>query len=154
MGRGRSEAGTTGVSDAVCLRNCARSSTDRAFDYGSKGWGFESLRARSFETATNKALTSNLLVGALFVDEHQLPSPPRIRGGTAAKYSSGVLASRAVVVGRGVLGGRLLVEFGAEPPQRVAGGLVGYLGVDLHRHRHAAVPEDRHGNARVDVEGG
>jgi hypothetical protein len=24
----------------------ARSSTDRAFDYGSKGWGFESLRAR------------------------------------------------------------------------------------------------------------
>ena len=24
----------------------ARSSTDRAFDYGSKGWEFESLRAR------------------------------------------------------------------------------------------------------------
>src|ERR1700722_5722899 len=39
------------------LKTCARSSTDRAFDYGSKGWGFESLRARSFETATHKALT-------------------------------------------------------------------------------------------------
>ena len=68
------------------------------------------------ETATNKAPTSNLLVGALFVDEDQLPSPPRIRESTAAKYSSGVLASRAVVVlavvvGRGVLGGRLLIEW-------------------------------------------
>ena len=29
-----------------CSTTCARSSTDRAFDYGSKGWGFESLRAR------------------------------------------------------------------------------------------------------------
>src|ERR1019366_8181302 len=27
-------------------RTCARSSTDRASDYGSEGWGFESLRAR------------------------------------------------------------------------------------------------------------
>ena len=26
---------------------CARSSTDRASDYGSEGWGFESLRART-----------------------------------------------------------------------------------------------------------
>src|SRR5262245_19204961 len=28
-------------------KHCARSSTDRASDYGSEGWGFESLRARS-----------------------------------------------------------------------------------------------------------
>ena len=28
-------------------RHCARSSTDRASDYGSEGWGFDSLRARS-----------------------------------------------------------------------------------------------------------
>ena len=28
---------------------CARSSTDRASDYGSEGWGFESLRAHSSE---------------------------------------------------------------------------------------------------------
>ena len=28
-------------------RRCARSSMDRASDYGSEGWGFESLRARS-----------------------------------------------------------------------------------------------------------
>ena len=32
--------------DAICCRDCARSSTDRASDYGSEGWGFESLRAR------------------------------------------------------------------------------------------------------------
>ena len=31
---------------AVCCSHCARSSTDRASDYGSEGWGFESLRAR------------------------------------------------------------------------------------------------------------
>ena len=34
------------VLDAVLCRDCARSSTDRASDYGSEGWGFESLRAR------------------------------------------------------------------------------------------------------------
>ena len=65
------------------------------------------------ETATDEALTSNLLVGALFVDEDQLPSPPRIRGSTAPKYNSRVLASRAVVVGRGFRRRRLLVEFGS-----------------------------------------
>jgi hypothetical protein len=66
------------------------------------------------ETATNKALTSNLLVGASFVDEDQLPLAAPDQGSTAAKYSSRVLASRAVVVGRRFRGGRLLVEFGAE----------------------------------------
>jgi hypothetical protein len=34
-------------SSATQLKTCARSSTDRASDYGSEGWGFESLRARS-----------------------------------------------------------------------------------------------------------
>ena len=29
------------------MGSCARSSTDRASDYGSEGWEFESLRARS-----------------------------------------------------------------------------------------------------------
>jgi hypothetical protein len=58
------------------------------------------------ETATNEALTSNLLVGALFVDEDQLPSPPRIQESTAAKYSSRALASRAVVVVLAVVVGR------------------------------------------------
>ncbi len=32
---------------ASAKRRCARSSMDRASDYGSEGWGFESLRARS-----------------------------------------------------------------------------------------------------------
>jgi hypothetical protein len=44
--RGRPEPGTTKALDAVCCSVCARSSTDRASDYGSEGWGFESLRAR------------------------------------------------------------------------------------------------------------
>ena len=39
------------VAECVSLypakRRCARSSMDRASDYGSEGWGFESLRARS-----------------------------------------------------------------------------------------------------------
>ena len=32
----------------LSLKSSARSSTDRASDYGSEGWGFESLRAHSF----------------------------------------------------------------------------------------------------------
>jgi len=46
------------------------------------------------------------------------------------------------------------VELVAQPPERVPGHLVGYLGVDLHRERYAAVPEYRHGDARVHVERG
>src|SRR6516165_5497405 len=42
----RSPARTATARSAVCCRDCARSSTDRASDYGSEGWGFESLRAR------------------------------------------------------------------------------------------------------------
>jgi hypothetical protein len=68
----------------------------------------------------------------LCVGENQLPSPPWIRGSTAAKYSRGILASRAAVVlavalGRGVLGGRLLVELGAEPPSASPVALSGTL---------------------------
>ena len=39
--------------DTVCLSRCARSSTDRASDYGSEGWGFESLRARTSEAGSD-----------------------------------------------------------------------------------------------------
>ena len=42
----RPAAATVRVRSAVCCSDCARSSTDRASDYGSEGWGFESLRAR------------------------------------------------------------------------------------------------------------
>ena len=38
---------TERVSLYPAKRRCARSSMDRASDYGSEGWGFESLRARS-----------------------------------------------------------------------------------------------------------
>ena len=37
---------TLGMCPARCRGTRARSSTDRASDYGSEGWGFESLRAR------------------------------------------------------------------------------------------------------------
>ena len=45
--------------------NCARSSTDRASDYGSEGWGFESLRARSVLRQTTRPLTSGNAGGGL-----------------------------------------------------------------------------------------
>src|SRR5674476_4692 len=53
-------AGLTGSVSRRCARgsrtrHCARSSTDRASDYGSEGWGFESLRARSVETDETRA---------------------------------------------------------------------------------------------------
>ena len=38
------------------LRHRARSSTDRASDYGSEGWGFESLRAHSCFSCGNPCL--------------------------------------------------------------------------------------------------
>src|ERR1700760_5107805 len=41
------QQGTSWTPRAVdCRGTSARSSTDRASDYGSEGWGFESLRAR------------------------------------------------------------------------------------------------------------
>ena len=46
LGSDAPASGTSRVLDAVCCSVCARSSTDRASDYGSEGWGFESLRAR------------------------------------------------------------------------------------------------------------
>src|ERR1700760_3501825 len=44
---GRRTTGPTWTQSVVNYpRTSARSSTDRASDYGSEGWGFESLRAR------------------------------------------------------------------------------------------------------------
>ena len=40
-----------GAASRVHWPPCARSSTDRASDYGSEGWGFESLRAREDKVA-------------------------------------------------------------------------------------------------------
>ena len=45
-------------------------------------------------------------------------------------------------------------ELVAQPPERGPGRLVGHLGVDLHRERDTAVPEDRHRDPRVNVERG
>ncbi len=45
-------------------------------------------------------------------------------------------------------------ELVAQPPERGPGRLVRYLGVDLHRERDTAVPEDGHRHPRVNVEAG
>lgn len=41
---------------------CARSSTDRASDYGSEGWGFESLRAHQRKSSVSVPIRSFLFV--------------------------------------------------------------------------------------------
>ncbi len=45
--RSRYRRGKAPLCRSVCWVTCAGSSTDRASDYGSEGWGFESLPARS-----------------------------------------------------------------------------------------------------------
>ena len=54
-----------------------RSSTDRAFDFGSKGWGFKSLRVR--QTKTTEFVYPNARIGrmarALFLFELNAPPP-------------------------------------------------------------------------------
>jgi hypothetical protein len=54
---------------------CARSSTDRASDYGSEGWGFESLRARQVKGLYPRGLGS--LANGLANTGHQLASTAR-----------------------------------------------------------------------------
>ena len=71
-------------------RHSARSSMDRASDYGSEGWGFESLRARSGPPRCDPP------VGVLHFEKHSFGSafscPPRRRRGRRARRDR---ASRA-----------------------------------------------------------
>ena len=46
----KATGGSNPLASATQLKTSARSSTDRASDYGSEGWGFESLRARSYNS--------------------------------------------------------------------------------------------------------
>ena len=68
-------------------------------------------------------------------------------------------AVRALVeVGRRVVevaerGGGWPVELVTEPPERVSGLRGGHLGVDLHRERDAAMSQDAHSHAGMDLEG-
>ena len=48
-----------------------RSSTDRAFDFGSKGWGFKSLRVR--QTKTTKFVYPNARIGRTAFVPFDLP---------------------------------------------------------------------------------
>ena len=67
------------VSLCSAKRQSARSSMDRASDYGSEGWGFESLRARSGPPRCDPP------VGVLHFEKHSFGSafscPPRRRRG-------------------------------------------------------------------------
>ena len=78
------------VSLCSAKRQSARSSMDRASDYGSEGWGFESLRARSGPPRCDPP------VGVLHFEKHSFGSafscPPRRRRGRRARRDR---ASRA-----------------------------------------------------------
>jgi hypothetical protein len=67
---------------------------------------------------------------------------------TAAAYSNSGLLVIAGKVSTGVAQGL------AEPPERVLGGLVGHLSVDLHRDRELGMPQDAHRDTRVNIERG
>lgn len=73
-------------------RRSARSSMDRASDYGSEGWGFESLRARSGPPRCDPP------VGVLHFEKHSFGSafscPPRRRRGRRARRDRASLARR------------------------------------------------------------
>src|SRR6266699_4143502 len=63
---------------------CARSSTDRASDYGSEGWGFESLRARS--SSRRSGPCSIQLAGRFTIGQRRqchIPVTRRCRYGSA-----------------------------------------------------------------------
>lgn len=73
-------------------RRSARSSMDRASDYGSEGWGFESLRARSGPPRCDPP------VGVLHFEKHSFGSafscPPRRRRGRFARRDRASCARR------------------------------------------------------------
>ena len=72
---------TTWTRGAVnCLGTRARSSTDRASDYGSEGWGFESLRARPAHRPFRLSAAALLLTDLLTTG----PFNGRDQGGSAA----------------------------------------------------------------------
>ena len=79
-------ARTAKVRSAVCFNGCARSSTDRASDYGSEGWGFESLRARpGHKPAARPAAGFLAVLGA--TRTCQPPNSARLIDSAAARLS-------------------------------------------------------------------
>lgn len=79
-------------------RRCARSSMDRASDYGSEGWGFESLRARSGPPRCDPPvgvlhLWTAPLRGCFSIARPALAVVPRLLG--LAAFDAGALSFRA-----------------------------------------------------------
>ena len=79
-------------------RRCARSSMDRASDYGSEGWGFESLRARSGPPRCDPPvgvlhLWTAPLRGCFSIARPALAVVPRLLG--PAAFDAGALSFRA-----------------------------------------------------------
>jgi hypothetical protein len=89
-GHGRPAPGTTTALDAVSSKDCARSSTDRASDYGSEGWGFESLRARPAHRPLARATGAYFVVLGATLGATQAFQPPnsaRLIDSAAARLS-------------------------------------------------------------------
>ena len=102
-GHGRPEPSATTALDAVSCKDCARSSTDRASDYGSEGWGFESLRARQVRGPLphpGRAFLS--LLGA--TGTHQRPNSVRLIDSAAARLSPSSRCPPVYVLGDGDAG--------------------------------------------------
>lgn len=83
-------------------RRCARSSMDRASDYGSEGWGFESLRARSGPPRCDPPvgvlhLWTALLRGCFSIARPALAVVPRLLG--PAVFDAGALSHSAPMGG-------------------------------------------------------
>lgn len=81
-------------------RHSARSSMDRASDYGSEGWGFESLRARSGPPRCDPPvgvlhLWTALLRGCFSIARPALAVVPRLLG--PAAFDAGALSHSAPV---------------------------------------------------------
>jgi hypothetical protein len=74
--------------------------------------------------------------------------PNTCAASTVATYSNSSLLVIAGKVSTGVAQGL------TEPPERVLGGLVGHLSVDLHRDRELGRPRDAHRDTRVNIERG
>ncbi len=109
----------------------ARSSTDRASDYGSEGWGFESLRARHLDHDANPRLTS-----AYVLLEPALRLP---RSAPNRRLLQRCTAAASFLV---------LVEELPELVQGLSLIVQGHVPVDVHRHVDRGVTDDVHRGPR------
>ena len=124
-----------------CARSiCARSSTDRASDYGSEGWGFESLRARSpARERPGQAGTSRIDAA-----DHAAGTSPG-QPSAAVHPSAG---SRCAARSASRWPKRIPARAHARHPPRQALGVLPFLVLQEMAHRE---PGQHHGRRELDV---